>query len=84
MIYPGYTTKAADLELSELELDSKHPWINYQISDLRLAPHALIVLIKRGQKTISPRGSSRLLRGDTLVITGSLPEELEETLPRPL
>ena len=84
MNYPGYTTKAADLELNELELDSKHPWINHQISDLRLAPHALIVLIKRGQKTISPRGSSRLLRGDTLVITGTLPEELEETLPKPL
>lgn len=74
---PQASSGVQDLELSEVVLGKHHPWINHLISELDLSPHALIVLIKRGDESISPKADIRLLRGDKLVISGTLTEKPE-------
>ena len=73
-------TSAESIELKELELVNKHPWINHTISDLDLLPHALIVYVKRNDETFIPDGNTRLYNGDTLVLSGEIPQNPQSVL----
>lgn len=74
-------TTAENIKLKELDLVNKHPFINHTIKDLDLLPDALIVYVKRNGETFVPDGSTRLYNGDTLVISGKLPDK-PQTLVR--
>ncbi|MDR2109038.1 MAG: potassium/proton antiporter [Coriobacteriales bacterium] len=45
-------------------------WAHRAIRDIPLGSHILIVLIKRGDTTIAPRGDTVVLPGDVLVLAG--------------
>lgn len=75
MTHPSYREMVDDLKLVELPLENKHPWINHLLRDIKITPYALVVMVRRGQENIIPDGSTRLLNGDTLVISGKLPAD---------
>lgn len=61
-------------ELSEVKLTEKHirrgsSWIGKQIKDLTLSNHSLIVLVKRDDESIIPRGDTIIEYDDTIVMT---------------
>ncbi len=58
----------------EVELSPRHGAIGKRIRDLSLPPNTVIVSIRRGHKVLAPRGDTRLLVGDELVIH-TTPEE---------
>ena len=45
----------------------KHPWNGQEIKSIVLPPQFLLVLIKRGQNTLVPKGHVKLKCNDTLV-----------------
>ena len=54
--------------LKELVLLDKHPWNGQYLRDLDISRQTVIVMIKRGGRTIIPKGSTRLKAGDTLLL----------------
>lgn len=61
--------------LRELTLGAEHPWVGRRLSEVPLAPDGLAVLVKRGNETLLPQGTTTLLAGDVVVYSGQLPEE---------
>ena len=58
----------APIALKELVLLDKHPWNGQYLRDLDISRQTVIVMIKRGGRTIIPKGSTRLKAGDTLLL----------------
>lgn len=56
------------VELKELVLLDKHPWNGQYVRDLDISRQTVIVMIRRGGRTIVPKGSTRLKAGDTLLL----------------
>lgn len=65
-------------ELTEIELRENSPAVGKKIVDIGLPQHALIVLIKRSDKFITPKGSTLLESGDKLLILSENEENLDE------
>lgn len=80
MNHPSYKTMVKDLALTELPLEGKHPWVNHLLKDIKITPQAMIVMIRRDQENIIPDGTTRLLQGDTLVISGKVPTDPQAAL----
>ncbi|AWN24280.1 potassium/proton antiporter [Deinococcus irradiatisoli] len=74
-------TGAGKNDLVELVLPPHSPVIGQRIVDLRLPPEALIVLLRRGDEYLIPRGNTTLLAGDVLQLLGAQPF-LAEVLAR--
>ena len=60
--------------LKELRLGPSHPWNGRQIRDLDISRQTLIVLIRRGDINLVPRGSLTLEAGDLLYLHTRLVE----------
>ena len=58
----------AKINLKEVVLLEKSPWNGQLVRDIDLSRQTMIVMIKRGNNVIIPRGSTRLHTGDTLVL----------------
>lgn len=79
------------VELSEVSIGKRHRWVNRTIADVFREQDILIVLIRRGGKSIIPNGRVRILEGDTLVLNKGVASESararwkkkKETLPPP-
>ena len=54
--------------LKELVLRQQHPWVGQQIKDLDLSRRTLVVLVRRGGRTLTPGNSLRLLAEDQLLL----------------
>jgi cell volume regulation protein A len=54
----------------KLDIPAGHPFAHRAISTLALDANTLIVLIKRGDKTMQPRGDTVIEPGDVLVVSG--------------
>lgn len=65
-VKPYYTDGSE--QLTELELDSSHPWVNRKIRDLDLSDDVLIALVQRGGRNIIPSGSTTLYDQDKVVL----------------
>lgn len=59
--------------LSEQTVSAGNPWINQAVSALPLPPKTLIVLVKRGESSIVPRGDTVIESGDVLVLLKGSP-----------
>ena len=46
----------------------KNPWNGKLIRDLDLSRQTMIVMVKRGSRTLIPKGSTRLQAGDKLLL----------------
>lgn len=69
-----------DVQLLELTIDNKNIWVNQKLKELHLPKNLLIVMIKRGNDIIVPRGDTKILPGDTVVLNGIQPKDLEIAL----
>ncbi len=56
------------INLKEVELLAKNPWNGQLIRDLDLSRQTMIVMVKRGGRTLIPKGSTRLQAGDKLLM----------------
>ncbi len=57
-----------DLKFVTSVINERHVWNGMCVKDLILPPQLLLVLVKRGDEVIIPRGSLIIKAGDTLVI----------------
>ena len=70
------------INLKEIVLLEKNPWNGQLIRDIDLSRQTMIVMIKRGSRTLIPKGSTRLQAGDKLLLHTK--ETLEDGLPHAL
>jgi len=56
------------IDLKEIVLRKQHPWNGLKIRDLDLSRQTLIVMIKRKDKILIPKGDLVLMEGDTLIL----------------
>ena len=66
-------TGAGKNDLVELTLPPGSAVAGQRIVDLHLPPEALIVLLRRGEEYLIPRGNTRLQAGDVLQLLGGKP-----------
>lgn len=64
-------------KLLEYKIHEKSRWANLTLMDANIPDEILVVMIKRGREVIVPRGSTVILPGDTLVLSGN---DIEEQL----
>ena len=55
-----------NMELREMTISSKHKWKDQAIRDLDISRQTFIVMVKRGDRKIVPRGSTVLQEGDSV------------------
>lgn len=65
------------IQFIQFEIKADHPWNGSAIKDIVLPPGTLIVLQKRGDKHIAPRGSSVIETGDMLVMSADAFENID-------
>ena len=54
----------------KVRIHPQHIWIGKALRDLEIGQESLIVMIKRGEQTIAPKGDTIIKSGDVLVMTG--------------
>ncbi len=64
-------------KLLEYKVHEKSRWANLSLMDANIPEEILVVMIRRGREVIVPRGSTVILPGDTLVLSGN---DIEEQL----
>lgn len=65
-------TDEVPIQFIEFRMKHEHPWINSRVKDILLPPDSLLVLILRGGERIIPRGNTKILEDDTLVLSGKV------------
>ncbi len=56
------------IRLREFKITERHPWAGRMIADLNLERQELIVLVRRDEQVISPRGNTLIAVGDSLLV----------------
>jgi voltage-gated potassium channel len=67
------------MHLKEVTLGDTHPWCDKFIKDLNFPRQTILLSIKRGSKSVVPKGQVKLRAGDTIVVISKvhMPEEDE-------
>ncbi len=71
-------TERMKSSMRELTIPPKVCADGKQVVDLHFPPHAIIAMIKRGDKYITPNGNTKLRAGDRLVILSETDEGMGE------
>lgn len=61
-------TDKENLTMKEIVVDEDHKWVNQPLKNIKVGKHKLIVMIRRGEKTIIPDGTTMILNDDILVV----------------
>ena len=56
------------IDLKEVVLKEQNPWAGEYIKDLDISRKTIIVLVKRNEKMLIPRGDLKLLTGDEVIL----------------
>lgn len=56
------------IRLKEISLQKNNPWNGQRIRDLDISRHTIIVLVKRGKRTMIPTGEMILREGDSVIL----------------
>ena len=64
-------TGEINTDLLEVNISNDSKWINKMIMDANIPEEILIVMIKRDNKILVPKGSTVIKGGDTLVLSGN-------------
>jgi cell volume regulation protein A len=56
----------------KMTMHPEHAWVGTALRDLDIGQESLIVLIKRAEQTIAPKGDTVIEPGDVLVMTGEV------------
>ena len=67
------------IALNKVVVQNAHPWIGQTLKDIRFNGKALILMIKRNDEKIVPRGNTQILENDEVLI-GSTYTETDETI----
>ena len=62
------TSGGEEIDLKEIVLSEQSPWVGKEIRDLDISRKTLIVMIKRGEEVIIPRGHHILNAGDRVFL----------------
>lgn len=57
-----------EASLEEVAAEKGHPWIGMQIRDLDISRRSHVIMLKRGNKNIEPKGDSRIRENDVVLI----------------
>lgn len=63
----GYSDEQ-NIKLAEFTIDGEHRWCNKSICDIDISNNQLILMIKRNNKVIIPKGKTEIHEGDVLVM----------------
>jgi cell volume regulation protein A len=63
----------------KIRIHPEHIWVGKALKDLEIGQESLIVLIKRDEQTIAPRGDTVILPGDILVMSGETYDDDDDT-----
>jgi cell volume regulation protein A len=66
----------------EMPVTPEHPWRNQYIRDLPLPRGFLIVMVMRDGKQLVPRGDTRIMNGDDLLISTLRPDATDSVMIR--
>lgn len=69
-------TGEINTDLLEVSITEDSQWIDKMIMDTNISEEILIVMIKRNNKILIPKGSTVIKNGDTLVLSGNNIESL--------
>lgn len=61
-------TKYYDINLREIHINHNNPWKDMELKDIDIPNNNLVVMIKRGETTIIPRGSTVIKEKDILLV----------------
>ena len=61
-------TDDVGIQLTELTIDKDHTWLGHPISEVRVGPDKLIMLVRRGNRVLIPSGRTVIRDQDVLVI----------------
>ena len=56
------------IDLKEIVLLERSPWNGQYIRDLDISRQTIIIMVKRGDRVLIPKGSTKLKAGDTLLL----------------
>ena len=62
------------IALNKIIIHESHPWVGQCIKDINFNGKALILMIKRGNKKIVPRGMTKVLENDEILIGSTYTE----------
>lgn len=57
-----------EIQFIRLEIKDGHSWINNRVKNISLPPETLLTLIQRGEKSIVPRGNTRIEENDKVIL----------------
>lgn len=66
MCSPAY--EGTDIYLDEVNIDEKHFWVGMNMNEIDIANHFLVVMIKRKEQLIVPKGDTVIEVNDTLIM----------------
>ncbi|MBQ4293045.1 MAG: ion transporter [Lachnospiraceae bacterium] len=66
------------LDLRETQLLEDHPWIGQQIKNINISRQTVLLMVKRDEQTLMPRGDLELRQGDRIIAYSSMEEVLSE------
>ena len=58
----------AHIQLKEIQLRAEHPWVGLKLDEMDLSRHSIVVLVKRKNKALMPRGNMVLQEWDRLFV----------------
>ena len=56
------------IALNKIEIKESHPWNGCMLKDINISDNALILVIDRNNKRIVPKGSTKLMTGDVVLM----------------
>lgn len=57
-----------EASMEEVAMEKGHPWIGLEIRDLDISRRSHVIMLKRGNKNIQPKGDSRIRENDVVLI----------------
>ena len=69
VVFTDYTGEI-NTDLLEVSITSESQWKDKMIMDANIPEEILIVMIKRDNKILVPKGSTIIKEGDTLILSG--------------
>jgi len=63
-------SEESDIRFVQLRMKEGHPWIGCTVQEISLPPGLLVVVIRRRNRTIVPRGDTMILKDDHVILGG--------------
>ncbi len=64
------------VQFIRFKMTEEHPWTGLRVQDIVNPPDTILVLIQRGDEKIVPNGSTRIKKGDYVVLSAKSPGEI--------